>query len=170
MFLLYCTLGVNCIACGKKTTKQESLRRWNRAERDKRDDCDCKRGGEPRGGFFSSAAHTHEPRRRRRWKTQRQHVHMFGIRTSGQREGGKQEKEGRERKGVVPPTCCRMWLLNKKPQREKKKKKSPYISPACVLPVPAVGWLAGWLAAAAAVRPQHPAERRRASEHWTRCF
>lgn len=99
---------------------------------------------ESRGAAFFPRRHTQEKRRRRRWKTQRQHVHMFGIRTSGQREGEKQEKEGRERKGVVPPTCCRMWLLNKKPQREKKKKKSPYISPACVLPVPAVGWLAGW--------------------------
>lgn len=92
------------------------------------------------------------------------------IRTEGGRKTREGGTEGRERKGVVPPTCCRMWLLNKKPQREKKKKKSPYISPACVLPVPAVGWLAGWLAAAAAVRPQHPAERRRDSEHWTRCF
>lgn len=169
MFLLYCTLGVNCIACGKKTTKQESLCRWNRAERDKRDGCDCKRGGEPRGCFFPSEQNTGteaSPPIENTAPT-RTYVWDQDIRAEGGRKTRGGGTEGRERKGAVPPTCCRMWLLNKKPQTEKKKKAPTF---PCLRSAGASSRLAGWLAAAAAVRPQHPAERRTVSEHWTRCF
>lgn len=64
------------------------------------------------------------------------------IRTEGGRKTREGGTEGRERKGVVPPTCCRMWLLNKKPQREKKKKKAPTFP--CLCSAGASSRLAGW--------------------------
>lgn len=127
----------------KKPTKQESLRRWNRAERDKRDDCDCKRGGEPRGCFFSSAAHTGtetSPPMENTAPT-RTYVWDQDIRTEGgrkTREGGKREK----RRGATN-MLQDVAPEQKTPKREKKKKKKPLHFP-CLCSAGASSRLAGW--------------------------
>lgn len=104
MFLLHCTHSINCIACGKHMGPNKRLVQMEFSETD-RGGRICIRGAELQGTFPPPASVERRNQDVTADRKQRQHVHMFGIRTSrdGERERERNGRDLPQRKGVVPP-------------------------------------------------------------------